>query len=96
MVGIYTLSERVSGRAKAMLEDLYPGVDVRINSDHVGTASLKSLAREADIFIVNTASAKHAATNFISANRKASGVTLFHNSRGTQSLLALIEQHLRG
>lgn len=95
MVAIYTLSERVSGRAKAMLEDLYPGVDVRINSDHVGTANLKNLAREADIFVVNTASAKHAATNFISANRKASAVTLFHNSRGVQSLLALIEQHLR-
>lgn len=95
MVAIYTLSERVSGRAKAMLEDLYPGIDVRINSDHVGTASLKNLAREADIFVVNTASAKHAATNFISANRKASEVTLFHNSRGTQSLLMLIEQHLR-
>jgi hypothetical protein len=94
MVAIYTLSERVSGRAKAMLEDLCPGVDVRINSDHVGTASLKNLAREADIFVVNTACAKHAATNFISANRKASAVTLFHNSRGTQSLLTLIERHL--
>jgi hypothetical protein len=95
MVAIYSLSERVSGRAKAMLEDLCPGVEVRINSDHVGTASLKSLAREADIFVVNTASAKHAATNFISANRKPSAVTLFHNARGTQSLLALIEQYLR-
>lgn len=95
IVAIYSLSDRVSGRAKAMLEGLCPSVDVRINSDHVGTASLKNLAREADIFVVNTASAKHAATNFISANRKGSAVTLFHNSRGTQSMLALIEQHLR-
>ena len=56
--------------------------------------NLKKLARDADIFIVSTASAKHAATSFISANRPSPAVTLFHNTRGSQSMLALLERHL--
>jgi len=94
MVVLYSLTERVTRRVKDVLEGLCPGIDVRLNTDRVGTTALKSLAREADIFVVNTASAKHAATDFISANRKASAVTLFHNARGTRSMLTLIEQHM--
>ncbi len=94
IVAIYSLTERVSKRAKTILETLCPDVEVRINADHVGTPALRKLARDADIFVVNTASAKHAATEFISANRNPSATTLFHNSRGSQALLSLIEQYL--
>jgi hypothetical protein len=94
IVAIYSLTERVSKRAKTILENLCPDVEVRINADHVGTPVLRKLARDADIFVVNTASAKHAATEFISANRNPAATTLFHNSRGSQALLALIEQYL--
>src|SRR5207248_16976 len=94
MVAIYTLTERVSTRVKRLLQILCPDVDVRVNSDHVGTPVLKQLARDADLFIVSTASAKHAATNSISTNRPSSAATLFHNTRGSQSMMMLIEQYL--
>jgi len=94
IVAIYSLTERVSKRVKTILEMLCPDVEVRINADHVGTPILKKLARDADIFVVNTASAKHAATEFISANRSPAATTLFHNARGSQSMISLIEQHL--
>jgi hypothetical protein len=94
MVAIYTLTERVSKRVKVLLRSLCPDVDVRTNSDHVGTPNLKKLARDADIFIVSTASAKHAATSFISANRPAKAVTLFHNTRGSQSMIIQLQQYL--
>jgi len=94
IIAIYTLTERVGARVKRLLEILCPTIDVRINSDHVGTSVLKSLARDADLFIVNTASAKHAATNFISANRKATDTTLFHNARGSHSMMRVLEEYL--
>jgi hypothetical protein len=96
VVALYSLTERVSRRVKTLLETLCPEVDVRINSDQVGTPTLKKLSKDADIFIVNTASAKHAATTFISANRPPTAVTLFHNARGSQSMITLLENHLSG
>jgi hypothetical protein len=95
LIAIYSLSERVSRRAKDIFKNCCPSVEVRINSDHVATNALKQLAKEADIFVVNTASAKHAATTFISATRKPSQTTLFHNARGSQSLVKLVEYFLR-
>jgi hypothetical protein len=94
IVAIYSLTERVSKRVKTILETLCPDADVRISADLVGTPMLRTLARDADIFVVNTASAKHAATQFISANRKSSSPTLFHNARGSQSMISLIEHYL--
>lgn len=96
MVAIYSLTERVSQRVKTLLESLCPQVDVRTNADHVGTPTLKKLAKDADICVVNTASAKHAATTFISVNRPPSAITLFHNTRGSQSMMVIIEEYLKG
>ena len=94
LVAIYSLTERVTRRVKALLAALSPQADVRINSDLVGTPTLKKLSRDADIFIVNTASAKHAATMYISANRPSTAATLFHNARGSQSMLIALQQYL--
>lgn len=95
VVAIYSLSERMSRRAKTLLEELCGEVKVRLNADHVASAQLKQLAREADIFIVNTRFATHAATEYISAQRDAGKVTLYHDARGSQSLLTVLESHLQ-
>jgi hypothetical protein len=94
IVAIYSLTERVSKRAKAILEQLCPGADVRMNADLVGSGALKNLAKNADIFVINTVSAKHSATNYIEAERSKSAVTLYHNSKGSQSLVDLIGRSL--
>ena len=94
ILAIYSLTERVSKRVKTLLQSVCPQVDVRTNADHVGTPALRKLSKDADIFIVNTASAKHAATTFISSNRPSAAVTLFHNTRGSQSMMILLQQYL--
>lgn len=69
MVAIYTLDESAGKRAKQLMETIYEGVDIRLSNDHVGTDQLRSLARQADYFLVVTRSAKHAATGFIKNER---------------------------
>ncbi len=69
MVAIYTLEESSGKRARDLISVIYHGVDVRVNHDHVGSEQLKHLARNADYFLMVTKSAKHAATNFVKAER---------------------------
>ena len=52
------------------------------------------LSRNADVFVVVTASAKHAATNFIAAERGLRP-TLKVNSRGSSAILRALA-HYRG
>jgi hypothetical protein len=50
-VALYSLTESALRQVKRILEDRYPGVKVSLNSDFVGTARLKQLARQADLFV---------------------------------------------
>lgn len=50
-IGIYTLAEAAGVRAKAALENMYPGCRVEINSDLVCTEQLTSLAKGVDLFV---------------------------------------------
>ena len=65
VVGIYTLSEPAAHRAKALLEERYPEIDVELNHEHDDSERLRGLARRADVMAVVIASAKHAATEGI-------------------------------
>jgi hypothetical protein len=69
-IAIYTLMPSVARRVQAFLEEQHPGVIVNISHDKVGTPRLEHLAKTADIFIMATASAKHAATTFIQRHTK--------------------------
>jgi hypothetical protein len=63
--------------------------------DHVGgSPSLRTAAGTADVFVVATAAAKHAATIFIDANRPKSRTTLFARGQGSASLLDALRGHL--
>jgi hypothetical protein len=93
IVAIYTLDESSGRRAKLLMETIYEGVDVRISNDHVGTETLRSLAREADYFVVVTRSAKHAATEFIKAQRPDGKRELIYPlGKGSTSILSAIRK----
>ena len=91
LVAIYTLTESAAQRAKAIIQDMYEGVDVRLNHELDGSSQLKALARQADWFIVATRSAKHAATEFIKAERPATKSSLLYPpGKGASSIVRVL------
>jgi hypothetical protein len=90
-VGIYTLTESAGRHAAVALEQMFPGIDVRLNNDKVSTGPLVSLARECDHLIVVADSSKHAATDALKAHRPkdASPVT-YAAGKGSSSIIAAL------
>ena len=95
-VALYTLTESVGQRVAAFLKEVCPSVSVEVNHDHVCTDRLRAAARNADIFVVATMSAKHAATDCIDANRAKSLPLLRPNGKGSASMLAALTEFLEG
>jgi hypothetical protein len=93
-IGIYTLTESAGRQASQAIIDLAPGAHVSTSADLVGSASLKALAQQCDIFIVATASAKHAATGFIQQSRPREKPLLFAAGRGFTSIIRALEDFL--
>ena len=85
-VVLHSLTETAITRAAQVLKRLVPTVDVRTNSEHVGSTQLAQLSANADVFVVVTAAAKHAATNFIADHRRGLPTVLV-NSRGSSAIL---------
>lgn len=85
-VALYSLMESASTRAAQLLRQLVPDLDVRLFADKVGSSSLANASENADLFVIVTAAAKHAATEFIAANRGARP-TILVNSKGTSAIL---------
>jgi hypothetical protein len=83
LVGCYTLTPGVAQRVKHTLEDLFPGLRVVLNDDHVRTDALEHLARNADVMIIMLRSAKHAATGAIERARPPVAPTLRLGCRGS-------------
>jgi hypothetical protein len=61
LIAIYTLAERAGQCALKALSVLVPKAKILLNSDRVSTESLKSLARNADIFVFTWRRATHPA-----------------------------------
>jgi len=91
-LAIYSLTESASKQASEIIKEMIPNIKITINKDKVGTNSLKSLAKNADIFVIATSSAKHAATTFIQNNRPKDKMTYFAAGRGYSSILRVIEE----
>lgn len=91
VVALYTLTESAGRQAKEALEDAFPGVRVELSSDHVCTLRLRSLAREADLFVLAAASAKHAATDCVQRHRPASLPVAYASGRGASSIIRAVE-----
>lgn len=92
-IAIYSLTESSSRQAKAALEEIAPAVTVDTNADHGGTARLRALAENSDLFVMTWLSAKHAATDFIREYR-GSRPLLYSQGKGYSSILRAIEDHI--
>lgn len=86
-VAIYSLTESAAQRAQEHLARHFRNVRVELAHDHVASDRLLSLARTADLFVVATRSAKHAATNYIQANRPTSLPIIFPAGKGSASII---------
>jgi hypothetical protein len=83
---LHSLTESAVIRASQVLKRLVPSSDVRTNSEHHGSTQLAQLSANADVFVVVTAAAKHAATLFIADHRRGLPIVLV-NSRGSSAIL---------
>jgi len=93
-IAMYSLQESALRRAALVIGELSPGVRVDIFSDHVGSPPLKKASTTADIFIIATGAAKHAATTFIEDHRPKDLKPLYARGQGTASLLSALQEHL--
>jgi hypothetical protein len=94
-VALYSLRESVLRRVEEILRTLCPSVEVHTFADHVGGSNaLRTAAATADVFVVATAAAKHAATIFIDANRPRERPTLYARGQGSASMLDALREHL--
>lgn len=93
-IAIYSLTMSAARQAGQALETIAPDVRISISSDTCGTPALKSMAQNSDIFIVATASAKHAATGFIQMMRPRDKPILFAAGRGFSSIVRSVEEFL--
>ncbi len=91
-IAIYSLVESASRQAKIALQGLAMDLEVQCSSDQGGTAQLRTLAINTDLFVIAWAAAKHAATDFIRAHRKDKPL-VFSQGKGVSSLLRAVEEH---
>jgi hypothetical protein len=96
VIGIYTLTESSGLRAQQFLQNWIPGLDVRVSNDHGGSDHLRNVARQSDYLIVAAKSAKHAATDFIKAERPADKSPLIYPAgKGSSSIVDAFFKSLR-
>lgn len=91
-IAIYSLTESSSRQAKAALAEITPAAIVEINSDHGGTARLRSLAENSDLFVMTWLSAKHSATDFIRTHR-GNRPLVYSQGKGVSSILRAVEDY---
>lgn len=86
-IAVYSLTERIARRFGQLAEQAFDGIKINYIHDKSLTDRMKSLAKTADIFVVNTWDAKHAATNGIKYNRPDSSITLEPKNKSPSALL---------
>ncbi|MFB6904993.1 protein DpdD [Streptomyces bacillaris] len=91
---LYSLDEAVLTRCQEELKRLAPAVKVLTAYDHVGTPQLRQKARTADVIVLATRCAKHAATGFIGQHAVTEYIG-YANGSGSASLLRAAVDELR-
>lgn len=95
-IALYSLKEPTLKRVASVINALAPTARVALFSDKAGgSPSLKQQAATADIFVIATAAAKHAATGFIDANRPADAITLYAAGQGSASMLRALRDFVK-
>jgi len=93
-VAIYSLQESALRRAALVISELSKGIRVDTFNDLVGgSPALRKAATTADVFIVATGAATHAATTFIEDRRPKDLVTLYARGQGSASLLEALRTY---
>ncbi|MET9218645.1 protein DpdD [Streptomyces sp. NPDC003300] len=92
---LYSLDQGVLDRVSEALRQLAPGVKVICAHDSVGSPPLRSKARAADVVVLATRCAKHAATGFITQHAKTSVIDYADGSGSASLLRAAINGLLR-
>jgi hypothetical protein len=87
-IAVYSLTERIARRFGQLAEQAFDGIKIHYVHDKSLTDRMKTLARSADIFIVNTWDAKHAATIGIKQSRSAEKLTIEPLGKSASSLLS--------
>lgn len=93
-IAIYTLTESAARQASNVLTESFPGINVKLYHDHGGSQMLKSAAEMADLFVMVTWSATHAATNFIRQHRPPDKPLLYASGRGATSICRAIDEYI--
>lgn len=91
---LYSLDEKVLARVTEQLHSIAPNVRVTSSSDHVGGPRLRQWVQNADLIVLITRCAKHAATGFISAHTSSEKIAYVDGS-GSASLLHTTLTELR-
>jgi hypothetical protein len=91
---LYSLDTAVLDRTSAELQRIAPDLKIAISHDKVATDSLKKKARNADVVVLATRCAKHAATGFITENARSAVVT-YADGSGSASLLRAATNGMR-
>jgi hypothetical protein len=91
---MYSLQASALQRAALVIGELCPGIRIDTFSDHVGgSAALKKASTSADVFIIATGAAKHAATTYIEDHRPNNLETLYARGQGSASLLEALREY---
>ena len=91
---LYSLDEKVLGRVTEQLRSIAPNARVTSSSDHVGGPRLRQWVQNADLVVLITRCAKHAATGFISGHTSSEKIAYVDGS-GSASLLRTTLAELR-
>ncbi len=84
---LYSLDEAVLVRCQEEIKKLAPAVKVTTAYDHAATPQLRNKARSADVVVLATRCAKHAATGFITEQTKTGAQLAYADGSGSASLL---------
>ncbi|HEX8438185.1 protein DpdD [Archangium sp.] len=94
-IALYSLKEPTLKRVARIISELAPTARVVCFTDKVGgSPSLKQQAATADIFVIATAAAKHAATGFIDIHRPSEAITLYASGQGSASMLQALRDFI--
>jgi hypothetical protein len=92
---LYSLDEGALARAARVLERLVPTCVIQLSHDLVGGNKLRQRARNADLIVLATRCATHAATGFIRANASRDTAIAEADGSGSASLLRAAVAGLR-
>lgn len=94
-VVLLTLHDRIAAAFRQLMRENYPDARVDVAQESSGTKRLRDLAAGADVFIVNTFDAKHAATTSASQHRPPDAPTLYPTGKNAARQLDTLEEWLR-